>query len=153
MKKLVYCSSNYQKDEQRYHKQNMNGLITIESDYSVKETIDRVASIVESKGLTVFARIDHANNAAKQGLQLRPTELIIFGNPKAGTVLMQDKQTSGIDLPAKALAWQDGDGKTWLTYNDTIWIANRHGLAAKSNSIVKAIKEGMTLVSNAATKK
>jgi len=79
----------------------------LKATISVKETIDRVASIVQSKGLTVFARIDHADNAAKQGLQLRPTELIIFGNPKVGTVLMQDKQTSGIDLPVKALAWQD----------------------------------------------
>lgn len=88
----------------------MKGLITIQSDCSVKETIDRVSSIVESKGLTVFLRIDHAENAKKQGLQLRPTELIIFGNPKAGTVLMQDNQISGIDLPVKVLAWQDEGG-------------------------------------------
>lgn len=131
----------------------MNGLITTQSDYSVKVTIDRVASIVQSKGLTVFARIDHADNAANQGLQLRPTELIIFGNPKAGTVLMQDKQTSGIDLPVKALAWQDEEGKVWLTYNDTNWIANRHGLSEKSESVVRAIEEGMTLVTNGASKK
>jgi len=131
----------------------MNGLITTQSDYSVKVTIDKVASIVQSKGLTVFARIDHADNAANQGLQLRPTELIIFGNPKAGTVLMQDKQTSGIDLPVKALAWQDEEGKVWLTYNDTNWIANRHGLSEKSESVVKAIEEGMALVTNGATKK
>jgi|SRR6185312_137519 len=131
----------------------MKGLITIQSGYSVKETIDRIASIVQSKGLTVFARIDHAENALKQGLQLRPTELIIFGNPQAGTVLMQDKQTSGIDLPVKALAWQDEAGKIWLTYNDTIWIADRHDLTEKSKSVVKAMEEGMRLVSNAATKK
>jgi len=130
----------------------MKGLITIQSGYSVKETIDRIASIVQSKGLTVFARIDHAENALKQGLQLRPTELIIFGNPQAGTVLMQDKQTSGIDLPVKALAWQDEAGKIWLTYNDTIWIADRHDLTEKSKSVVKAMEEGMRLVSNAATK-
>jgi uncharacterized protein (DUF302 family) len=131
----------------------MKGLITIQSDYSVKETINRLASIVESKGLTVFARIDHAGNAEKQGLQLRPTELIIFGNPKAGTILMQDKQTAGIDLPVKALAWQDEAGKIWLTYNDTKWIADRHGLMEKSYPILKAIEEGMTLVVNAAAKK
>lgn len=130
----------------------MKGLITIQSGYSVKETIDRIASIVQSKGLTVFARIDHAENALKQGLQLRPTELIIFGNPQAGTVLMQDKQTSGIDLPVKALAWQDEAGKIWLTYNDTRWIADRHELTEKSKSVVKAMEEGMRLVSNAATK-
>jgi uncharacterized protein (DUF302 family) len=131
----------------------MKGLITIQSDYSVKETIDRLASIVQSKGLTVFVRIDHADNASKQGLQLRPTELIIFGNPKVGTALMQDKQTSGIDLPVKALAWQDETGKIWLTYNDTEWIADRHDLTEKSNSVVKVIEEGMTLAGNAATKK
>jgi len=129
----------------------MKGLTTIQSDYPVKETIDRIASIVESKGLTVFLRIDHADNAAKQGMHIRPTELIIFGNPKAGTVLMQDKQTAGIDLPVKALAWEDETGKVWLTYNDTKWLAERHGLTEKSETILKAIEEGMMLVSTAAT--
>jgi len=130
----------------------MDGLITIQSDYSVKETIDRLALIVESKGLTVFLRIDHQDNAAKQGLLIRPTELLIFGNPKAGTILMQDKQTSGIDLPAKALAWQDEKEKVWLTYNDTNWIASRHDLTNKSEMILKAIEEGMTLISIQAAK-
>ena len=130
----------------------MNGLITIQSDYSVKETINRLASIVESKVLTVFARIDHAGNAEKADMTLRPTELLIFGNPKAGTVLMQDKQTAGIDLPVKALAWQDEAGKIWLTYNDTKWIADRHDLTEISHQTLKAIEEGMTLVVNAATK-
>ena len=132
---------------------SMNGLITIQSDYSVKETIDRLASIVESKGLAVFARIDHAANAEKADMPLRPTELLIFGNPKAGTVLMQDNQTAGIDLPVKALAWQDEAGKNWLTYNETKWIADRHDLSEKSNQTLKAIEEGMTLVVNAATKR
>jgi len=130
----------------------MKGLITIQSNYSVTETIERVASIVQSKGMKVFARIDHADNALKEGMQLRPTELMIFGNPKAGTVLMQDKQSIGIDLPIKALAWQDEAGKIWLSYNDTNWIADRHDLTEKSNSVVKAIEEGMTLMGNAATK-
>jgi uncharacterized protein (DUF302 family) len=134
-------------------KQNMEGLITIQSDYSVEETIDRVVSIVQSKGMTVFVRINHAVNASNQGLQLRPTELIIFGNPKAGTVLMQDKQTSGIDLPVKALAWQDEAGKIWLTYNDITWVATRHDLTEKSHPVVEAIEEGMKLVSNAAARK
>lgn len=131
----------------------MKGLLSIQSDYSVKETIDRLVSIVASKGLTVFVRIDHATNAEKQGIQIRPTELIIFGNPKAGTVLMQDKQTAGIDLPVKALAWQDETGKVWLTYNDTKWMADRHGLTDKSNPTLKAIEDGMALVGNAAAKK
>lgn len=129
----------------------MNGLITIQSAYPVSKTIDRLISIIESRGMTIFARIDHADNALKQGLSLRPTELIIFGNPKAGTILMQDKQTSGIDLPVKALAWEDEQGKTWLTYNDTNWIAERHGLSKKSDLITKAIAEGMTSVAISAT--
>lgn len=129
----------------------MKGLITIQSDYAVKETIDKIALIVESKGLTVFLRMDHADNAAKQELHLRPTELIIFGNPNAGTVLMQDKQTAGIDLPVKALAWEDEEGKVWLTYNDTKWFADRHELTGRSAAVLKAIEDGMTLVSKAAT--
>lgn len=129
----------------------MNGLITIQSAYNVRKTIDRLISIIESKGMTVFGRIDHADNALKQGLPLRPTELIIFGNPKAGTFLMQDNQTSGIDLPLKVLAWEDEQGKTWLTYNDTNWIAERHGLSKKSYSIIKAIAEGITAVAVNAT--
>ena len=131
----------------------MKGLTTIQSHYPVKETIDRLASIIESKGMTVFARLDHGGNAIKQGLPLRPTELIIFGNPKVGTLLMQDKQTTGIDLPVKALAWEDEKGKTWLTYNDMDWIADRHGLHSKSDSTLKAIRDGMALVVDAATKK
>jgi|SRR6185312_4123945 len=131
----------------------MKGLITVQSDYPVKETIDRVSSIVQSKGMTVFLRMDHAENATKQGLQLRATELILFGNPKAGTVLMQDNQISGIDLPLKMLAWQDQEGKVWLTYTDVTYLAEKHNLTEKSSSIVKAIEEGITLVAKAATKK
>ena len=131
----------------------MNGLITIQSYYSVKETIDRLSSIVESKGLTVFARIDHSENARKHGLDLRPTELIIFGNPNVGTGIMQDKQTAGIDLPMRALAWQDEVGSVWLTYNDVKWLADRHNLTSKSNATLQAIEEGMTMVGDKATKK
>ncbi|MEO9069920.1 MAG: DUF302 domain-containing protein [Ginsengibacter sp.] len=130
----------------------MKGLVTIQSSHPAKETINRLASIIESKGMTVFARLDHSENALKQGLPLRPTELIIFGNPKVGTFLMQDKQTTGIDLPLKALAWEDENGKTWLTYNELDWIADRHGLHAKSDSTLKAIREGMELIVAAATK-
>ena len=88
----------------------MNGLMTIQSAHSVKDTIERIIALMESKGLTTFARIDHAANAKNAGLSLRPTELVIFGNPKAGTILMQDNQTCGIDLPLKALAWKDENG-------------------------------------------
>jgi uncharacterized protein (DUF302 family) len=131
----------------------MKGLITIESEYSVEETMDWVESLAKTKGLTIFARIDHAYNASKKQLQLRPTELIIFGNPEAGTVLMQDNQIAGIDFPVKILAWEDEKGKVWLTYNDTAWIAERHNLSAKSKSVLKTIEEGMAFIIKASTKK
>jgi uncharacterized protein (DUF302 family) len=98
----------------------------------VRETIDRLAAKVTSLGLMVFARIDHAAGAGQAGMPLRPTELLIFGNPKGGTPLMQDQQTAGIDLPVKVLAWEDANGKVWLTYNDAAWLAERHGLGPNS---------------------
>jgi uncharacterized protein (DUF302 family) len=105
-----------------------NGLVTLKSAFPVKETVDRLARLVESKGLTVFCRIDHAANAVSAGLELRPTEVLIFGNAKGGTPLMQAAQTIGIDLPLKALAWQDATGQTWLAYNDPVWLTVRHGI-------------------------
>ncbi|SHH36546.1 Uncharacterized conserved protein, DUF302 family [Chryseolinea serpens] len=131
----------------------MTGLKNLPSDFSVKETLDRLAALVSSHGLTVFIRIDHRANADQVDLPLRPTEVIFFGNPKAGTVLMQDKQTAGLDLPMKALAWEDENGKVWLTYNEVEWISQRHELTDKSASMVKAIEDGMTMVCNSATKK
>ncbi|MDP4131396.1 MAG: DUF302 domain-containing protein [Bacteroidota bacterium] len=131
----------------------MNGLTSIPSDFSVKETIDRIVAILEKKGLTIFARIDHGANAEKAGLTLRPTELIIFGNPRAGTVLMQDNQISGIDLPVKALAWEDETGKVWLSYNETAWLVQRHNLTEKSAGIARDIEQGMRLVMQEASKK
>jgi len=103
------------------------GLITIASAHSVKDTIDRLEADVKSRGLTVFARIDHAAGAQAVGMALRPTELLIFGNAKGGTPLMQAQQTIGIDLPLKALAFEDAAGKAWLAYNDPAWLTERHG--------------------------
>src|ERR1700733_3182580 len=123
-----------------------NGLTTIASAHSVAETIDRLVAGITPLGMNVFARIDHAAGAAKVGMPLRPTQLLLFGNPKGGTPLMQDKQTAGIDLPLKALAWQDADGKVWLTYNDAYWIAERHGLARSTTEAVKAIAAGMEAI-------
>jgi uncharacterized protein (DUF302 family) len=108
---------------------NVEGLTTVPSAHSVKDTIDRLESEVKSKGLTVFARIDHAAGAKAVDMPLRPTELLIFGNARGGTPLMQAAQTSGIDLPLKALAFEDAAGKTWLSYNEPAWIAGRHGAA------------------------
>lgn len=127
------------------------GLITVASDRSVGETIDRLQAAVTAAGLLAFARIDHAANAAQAGMQLRPTELLIFGNPRGGTPLMQDRQTSGIDLPVKALAWQDADGKVWLTYNDPTWLARRHQLGTASEVSIKAIEAGLAALVRQAT--
>jgi uncharacterized protein (DUF302 family) len=128
-----------------------DGLITVPSSVSVRETVERLVGFATSHGLIVFARIDHADGAAKVGLPLRPTELVIFGNPKGGTPLMQDRQTAGIDLPVKALAWEDADGKTWLTCNDAAWIARRHGLGPASQDAVKALAAGIAAATKAAT--
>jgi uncharacterized protein (DUF302 family) len=108
------------------------GLITIPSAHSVKTTIDRLAAALTAERITVFARIDHAAGAAAVGLALRPTELIIFGQAKGGTPLMQEDQAIGLDLPLKLLAWEDADGKVWITTNDLAWIAQRYapGVAA-----------------------
>ena len=95
-----------------------DGLITMPSSYGPKETMERLKAEAEAKGLTILARIDHTAGATQVGLQLRPTELLIFGNAKAGTPLMQSNQEVGIDLPLKALVWEDAEGKTWLAHND-----------------------------------
>lgn len=102
------------------------GLIEQASPYSVAQTMSRVESTVKQAGLTVFAVIDHAKGAEKVGQHLRPTQLIIFGNPKGGTPLMQCSQKTGIDLPLKILVWENAQGKVMLGYNDPEWIARRH---------------------------
>jgi uncharacterized protein (DUF302 family) len=101
--------------------------------------------------MTVFARIDHAAGAASAGLELRPTEVVIFGNPKGGTALMQDRQSAGIDLPLKALVWEDADGKIWLSYNDPAWIAQRHGLGATSAGAVEAMAKALAAIAGEVT--
>jgi uncharacterized protein (DUF302 family) len=128
-----------------------NGLITIPSSFSVHETIDRLAAKAGSLGITIFARIDHAAGAAQVGMPLRPTEVLIFGNPRGGTPLMQDNQLAGIDLPLKALAWDDDDGKVSLSYYDAAWIAEHHGLSSKSAAAIKAIAAGMAAMAKYAT--
>lgn len=105
----------------------VQGLTTFKSSHPPRETMSRLETAVKAKGLTVFARIDHAEGASAAGLSLRPTEVLIFGNAKGGTPLMQAEQTIGIDLPLKALVWQDAAGETWLSLNDPAWLAARHG--------------------------
>jgi|SRR5581483_255907 len=111
------------------------GLITIASAHPPKETADRLAAAIAERGMTVMARIDHAGGAAKVGMTLRPTEVLIFGNPKGGTPLMQAAQTIGIDLPLKALVWQDEAGKTWIGYNDPTWLAKRHNIGGAQQTV------------------
>jgi uncharacterized protein (DUF302 family) len=128
-----------------------NGLVSVPSRGSAKETLDRLLAALATRKLIVFARVDHAAGAASVGLPLRPTEVVIFGNPKGGTALMQDRQSAGIDLPLKALVFEDADGKAWLTYNDPAWIAERHGLGASSAAAVKAMAELLGAIVREAT--
>jgi uncharacterized protein (DUF302 family) len=106
-----------------------NGLISKPSKYSVSETLDRLEKVAKSKGATVFARIDHSGEAEKAGLKMRPTQLLIIGNPKSGTPLMNSTISAAIDLPLKALAWEDENGKVWLSYNSPSYLQKRHGFA------------------------
>lgn len=129
----------------------VNGLITIPSSYGPAETMNRLEAEVKARGMTIFARIDHAAGAEAVGLSLRPTELLIFGAAKGGTPLMQAAQTIGIDLPLKALVWQDESGATWLSYNDPAWLAKRHGLGAEVDATVGAMTGMLSAVAKAAT--
>lgn len=122
----------------------MNGLITATSKFPVKETVDRMVSIIEAQGWHLFARIDHAAHARKKGLALRPTELILFGNPEVGTHLMQEQQLAAIDLPMKMLAWEDEQGKVRIAHNSLPWLKQRHGLTDEVT--LRAIDEVLTSV-------
>lgn len=104
------------------------GIVTLPSNHGVTSTIDRLAALAESKGLKVFIRIDHAAEARTAGLAMRPAQLLIFGNPKGGTPLINAVPTVALDLPLKALAWEDANGKTWVSYNQPGWLIERHGL-------------------------
>jgi uncharacterized protein (DUF302 family) len=128
----------------------MKGLTSIRSSFGPKETMDRLQAEIRAQGMTVFARIDHAAGAAEVGLTLPPTELIIFGNARGGTPLMQSVQTVGIDLPLKALVWQDTAGTTWLSYNQPGWIAQRHSVGATAEPIVNRMAATLSAMSKAA---
>ena len=119
-----------------------NGIISIKSSHDVKTTVDRLENILREKGMTVFIRINHAEGAQKVGKKLRPTELIIFGNPKVGTPLMQCGQSVAIDLPQKALIWQDEAGQVWLSYNDPKYLASRHSIK-ECGEVIKKIEKAL----------
>jgi uncharacterized protein (DUF302 family) len=127
-------------------------LVRKQSPHPVGETIDRLEAVVKEKGLTVFARIDHAAGAKKAGMDLRPTELIVFGSPKVGTPLMQAKQTMGLDLPLKVLAWQDEGGQVWLAYEAPADMGAAHGMA-KDNPVIQKVTGALDNFTNAAVKK
>ncbi len=118
------------------------GMISVKSAHSVSVTADRLEKILASKGMTVFKRIDHAAGAARVGKELRPTELVIFGNPKVGTPLMLCSHSIAIDLPQKALIWEDAGGQAWFSYNDPQYLALRHntqGCDAVLNKVAMAL--------------
>ena len=113
------------------------GLVNVKSNYDVTATANRLERVLQEKGVTLFARIDHAEGARSVGQTLSPTLLIIFGNPAMGTPLLQRSRTIGIDLPQKALIWEDPGGQVWLTYNDPDYLARRHGLTEMGDAIQK----------------
>jgi uncharacterized protein (DUF302 family) len=127
-----------------------NGMIDVKSSHDVKATADRLENTLKQKGMTVFIRINHAAGAQKVGQKLRPTELIVFGNPKVGTPLMQCRQTAAIDLPQKALIWEDQEGTVWLSYNDPNYLVERHGIVGCAE-VVKKIEKALSNFAKAAT--
>jgi len=122
-------------------------VVTKPSKYSVSDTIDRIGRAVTAKGMKIFARIDHGGEAKKVGLEMSPTEILIFGNPQGGTALMVARPTAAIDLPMKALAWEDKDGKVWLTYNSPELLKDRHGvpeeLTSKLDPVGKLLEQAV----------
>lgn len=128
-----------------------DGLITIPSGHSAPQTVARLKAALNARGVAVFAEIDHAEGAVEADMDLRPTLLIVFGSPRAGTPLMQDNQRAGIDLPLKALIWEDGDGKVWLTYNDPAWLARRHALDRRTEGFVSALSATLAAIAQDAT--
>jgi uncharacterized protein (DUF302 family) len=107
-----------------------NGVVSTASPYSVDETLKHLETMLEAKGIKIFARIDHSGEAAKVGMEMHPTKLLIFGSPKGGTPVMLAAPSSALDLPLKALVWEDDQGKVWISYNDPAYLQQRHGIPA-----------------------
>ena len=129
----------------------VDGLITLRSSFDPRETMTRLEAEIQARGMTVFAHVDHAAGAVAVGMTLRPTDLLIFGAAKGGTPLMQQAQTIGIDLPLKALVWQDDAGATFVSYNDPAFLTHRHGLGASAKSVVDAMSGALKAIATKAT--
>jgi uncharacterized protein (DUF302 family) len=129
-----------------------DGVVNVSSTFSVKETADRMEGILKEKGMTIFNRIKHSENAGKVGIELRDTELIIFGNPKVGSPLMKCQQSVAIDLPQKAVIWEDDKGKAWISYNDPRYLEKRHNITGCEEVISKIEKALAGIVKSASTK-
>jgi uncharacterized protein (DUF302 family) len=127
-----------------------DGLVSVPSPHSAAETAARLEKALKAKGIHLFARVDHAAGAREAGMPLRPTLVLLFGNPTAGTPLMQSNQTIGIDLPLKVLIWEDAQGRTWLSYNEPDDLVRRHHVADRAEA-VKAMTAGLEALSKAAT--
>lgn len=127
-----------------------NGIITVQSNHDVATTADKLESVLGQKGMTVFTRINHAEGAKKANLELRPTEVVIFGNPKIGTPLMLCSQTTALDLPQKALIWEDEKGQTWLSYNDPEYLKERHNIEG-CDAVIGKVKGALAKFAGAAT--
>jgi uncharacterized protein (DUF302 family) len=125
-------------------------LVSVAGKGSVADIADRLEAALAARGITLFARVDHAAGAAAAGLTLRPTILLVFGDAKVGTALMQAEQTIGIDLPLKMLVWQDAAGSSWLTYADPAELARRNGLDPATQPTVAAMSKGLAALANAA---
>ena len=126
---LVFAASNSrQREEMRMAPGAANGIISKPSNHSVDQTVDKLKSILEARGVTLFALVDHSGEAAKAGLNMRPTKLLMFGNPRAGTPVMLAAPSIAIDLPLKILVWEDDRGRVWLSYNDPAYLQRRHGV-------------------------
>jgi uncharacterized protein (DUF302 family) len=128
----------------------VEGLTTIRSAFGPEQTMNRFEAEVRAGGMTVFTHIDHAAGAANVGLSLRPTDLLIFGTTRAGTPLMEAAQSIAVDLPLKALVWQDENGVTWLSYNQPGWLGRRHNLAPALDAVIAAMTAGLDKMAKAA---
>jgi uncharacterized protein (DUF302 family) len=128
------------------------GLVDVKSDFSVKETTNRLEKILHDKGMTIFNQISHSDGARKVGIELRETQLVIFGNPKVGSPLMQCQQSVAIDLPQKMIIWEDGQNQVWISYNDPRYLEKRHHITGCDEVLLKIEKALSSIAKSAATK-